>query len=94
MRRNLPVSKRSSGPCGPVAAAYGAAAGVDDQLAAVRAWLTRGLRSWLSSARAASGMSRASWNWYQAAFLLATCTVQRTSALSAVSSATGSPAAL
>lgn len=55
---------------------------------------TRALRSPLGGASPASGMSSASWNWYQAPFLLATCTVQSRSALPAVSSVTGCPAAL
>jgi hypothetical protein len=36
-------------------------------------------------------MSGASWNWYHEAFLLARCTVQRISALLAVSSVTAWP---
>ena len=50
-------------------------------------------RSQDGSAKSASGISSAIWNWYQADFLLARCTVQRISAFSVVSSATGMPAA-
>jgi hypothetical protein len=58
---------------------------------------TVALRGRLGSAMVgldASGMSSAIWNWYHAAFLLASVTVHSMVASAAVSSFTTSPAAL